>query len=143
MVDLPNNAVPLNLGVIHEQLVAEQVITGPNSNRVYCVCFRELHLGDGNFKFPHHLLLWSFPLGNLEELSHDFENLLKGLGSDDELPAEFLLVQYAIENLNPLQVRLPVARVVHQVTSELIASWQLDLNTVGLSDPQSFNLNCA
>jgi hypothetical protein len=59
------------------------------------------------------------------------------------LPAEFLLVQYAIENLNPLQVRLPVARVVHQVTSELIASWQLDLNTVGLSDPQSFNLNCA
>ena len=76
------------------------------------------------------------PLENLEELSHDFENLLEGLGSDFELPAEFLLVQYAIENLNSLQVPLRVAHVVHQVTSELIAPWQLDLNTIGLSDPE-------
>ncbi len=75
-------------------------------------------------------------LRSLEELSHYFENLLEGLRSDVKLPAEFLLVQYAIENLNPLQVRLRVAHVVHQVTSELVAPWQLDFDTVGLSDPE-------
>jgi hypothetical protein len=103
---------------------------------VYCVCFPELHLGGSNFKFLRHLLFQSFPLGNIEELFHHFENLLEGLRSDAKLPAELLLIQYAIENLNPLQVRLHIVHTIHQVTSELNAPWQLDLTTVGLNDPE-------
>ena len=121
-VDLPNNAVPLNLGVIHKQLM-EQVISGSNSGGVYCACFCELHLGGRNFKFPCYLVLWSFPLGNLEELLHFFEELLAFLGSHVEIRMEMLLAQYAIIYLNPLQVHLCITRIIHQVTGELVAPW--------------------
>ena len=40
-MDLLNNAVPLNLGVIHEQLV-EQVITGPDS--IVCTALASLQV---------------------------------------------------------------------------------------------------
>ena len=49
---------------------------------------------------------------------------------------EFLLVQDANEDLNPLQVCLHATSIAHQVTLELIATGQLDLNTIGLSDPR-------
>jgi hypothetical protein len=134
-VDLPNDAVPLVTGVICEQL-AEQVITSLNSNRVNCGRFYELHLDGGNFKFSPHLVLRGFLLRNLGELLKIFEELLLIHGSDVKRRTEILLAQDANVNLNPLQVRLCVAWVVHQFTSELVADGQPGRDTVWLGDPR-------
>ncbi len=101
-----------------------------NSSRFY-----EVHLGGGKSNFPRHLVLRKFLLRSLGELLKIFEELLANPGSDVKRRPEFLLAQDVKVELNSLQVGLGVARVVHQVTSVLIALGEPDLDTVRLCEP--------
>ena len=118
-MDLPEDAVPLVMGVIREQL-AEQVIASLDSDRVNCGCFYELHLGGGKFNFRRHLVLCDFLLRNLGELLEIFEELLAIHGSDVKWGTEILLAQDANVDLNPLKVGFCVTCVVHEVKGILV-----------------------